>query len=161
MNTESQKGIRMTIELAPLFNIHFMIGTINTLGQTPKGTRIIADLSGGTFEGERLRGKVLPSGGDWGLFMPDGTLRVDGRCCFETDDGTIIYGIYKGRWKIEPEMMAKLGDPGAVDPSEYYLRINFEFETTTGKYDWMNNIIAVAKGHKVEDGIRYEVCQVL
>ena len=37
MNTESQKGIRMTIELAPLFNIHFMIGTINTLGQTPKG----------------------------------------------------------------------------------------------------------------------------
>jgi hypothetical protein len=25
--------------------------------------------------------------------MPDGKLRVDGCCGFETDDGTIIYGI--------------------------------------------------------------------
>ena len=146
------------IGLEKLFDIHFVIGSINTVGQTPKGQRIIADLGGGTFEGERLRGRVLPSGGDWGLFMPGGTLRVDGRCCFETDDGTIIYGIYKGRWKIAPEQMAKLGDPEGVDPSEYYLRITFEFETTSeGSYDWMNHIIAVAAGRRVDDGIRYEV----
>jgi hypothetical protein len=149
------------IKLAHLFDIHFIIGSINTVGSTPKGTRIIADLGGGSFEGERLRGRILPSGGDWGLFMPDGTLRVDGRCCFETDDGTIIYGIYKGRWKIAPEMMAKLGEPGGVDPSHYYLRINFEFETTTESYDWMNHLIAVARGRRVEDGIRYEVFEVL
>jgi len=149
------------IGLAHLFDIYFEIGSINTIGATPMGTRIIADLGGGTFEGERLRGRVLPSGGDWGLFMPDGTLRVDGRCCFETDDGTILYGIYKGRWKIAPEMMAKLGDPGGVDPSEYYLRITFEFETEIGDYDWMNHIIAIAKGRRVENGIHYEVFEVL
>ncbi len=151
----------MPIELAPLFDIHFIIGSINTVGTTPKGTRIIADLGGGTFEGERLRGRVLPSGGDWGLFMPDGTLRVDGRCCFEMDDGAIIYGIYKGRWKIEPEMMARLEAPGGVDPSEYYLRITFEFEAPVdGPYNWMNHIIAVASGRRVENGIAYEVCEV-
>lgn len=148
------------IELAHLFDIEFVIGAIHTVGATPKGTRIIADLGGGSFTGERLRGRILPSGGDWGLFMPDGTLRVDGRCCFETDDGTIIYGIYKGRWKISPEMMARLGEPGGVDPSEYYLRITFEFETTPGDYDWMNHIIAIARGRRVDDGIHYEVFEV-
>jgi hypothetical protein len=151
----------VSIELAPLCDIHFVIGSINTVGTTPMGTRIIADLGGGTFEGERLRGRILPSGGDWGLFMPDGTLRVDGRCCLETDDGTIIYGIYKGRWKIAPEMMARLGEPGGVDPSEYYLRIHFEFETTMGDYDWINHIIAIATGERVDDGIRYRVYEVL
>lgn len=150
----------VAVDLEPLFDIHFIIGGINTVGQTPKGQRIVADLGGGTFEGERLSGRILPSGGDWGLFMPDGTLRVDGRCCFETKDGTIIYGIYKGRWKIEPETMRKLNDPEGVDPNDYYLRINFEFETTTGKYDWLNHIIAVAAGRRVEDGIRYEVYEV-
>ena len=108
----------VVIDLEPLFDIHFIIGEINTVGQTPKGQRIIADLGGGTFEGERLSGRILPSGGDWGLFMPDGTLRVDGRCCFETKNGTIIYGIYKGRWKIEPETMTELNDPEGVDPNE-------------------------------------------
>ena len=150
----------VVIDLEPLFDIHFIIGEINTVGQTPKGQRIIADLGGGTFEGERLSGRILPSGGDWGLFMPDGTLRVDGRCCFETKNGTIIYGIYKGRWKIEPETMTKLNGPEGVDPNDYYLRVNFEFETTTGEYDWLNHIIAVAAGRRVENGIRYEVYEV-
>ena len=79
----------------------------------------------------------------------------------ETDDGTLIYGIYKGRWKITPETMARLGSPEGVDPSEYYLRIHFEFETTTEKYDWMNHLIAVARGRRVDDGIQYAVFEVL
>lgn len=148
------------ITLEKLFDIHFVIGSINTVGTTPKGQRVIADLGGGSFEGERLRGRVRPSGGDWGLFMPDGTLRVDGRCCFEVDDGTIVYAIYKGRWAITPEMMARLPSPEGVDPSEYRLRITFEFEAPLGNHDWLNHIMAVAAGRWVEDGIRYEVFEV-
>lgn len=148
------------ISLEPLFDIHFQIGSINTVGQTPMGTRVVADLGGGSFEGERLRGRVLPSGGDWGLFMPDGTLRVDGRCCFESDDGTLLYAIYKGRWNITQEMMTRLPSPEGVDPSDYSLRTTFEFETTTGRYDWLNQIMAVAAGRWVADGIRYEVYEV-
>lgn len=145
------------ISLERLFDIHFVIGQINTVGTTPKGTRVIADLGGGTFSGERVSGRILPSGGDWGLFMPDGTLRVDGRCCFEVDDGTIVYAIYKGRWAITPEQMAQLASPEGVDPADYRLRITFEFEAPTGEHDWLNQIMAIAAGRWVEDGIRYEV----
>jgi hypothetical protein len=35
------------------------------IGVTPHGTLSIFPVTGGTFEGERLRGKVLAGGGDW------------------------------------------------------------------------------------------------
>lgn len=153
-------ALRNPIQLTPLFELDLEIGAIHTVGATPMGQRVIADLGGGTFSGDRLSGKVRPSGGDWGLFMPDGTLRVDGRCCLEVDDGALVYGIYKGRWKIEPETMARLGEPGGVDPSEYRLRITFEFETASTAYDWLNQIMAVAGGRKTDAGIAYSVYEV-
>ena len=152
------------LETAHLFDLEFELGEINTVGNTPQGLRVIGNLAGGTFEGPRLRGRVLPSGGDWGLFRPDGTLSVDGRCCFETHDGALVYAIYAGRWKISPELLACLGDPeqsGTVDPSEYYLRIHFDFEAAAEGYDWLNHIIAVGTGRRTAAGIAYSVHQIL
>lgn len=148
------------IDLAPLFELDLEIGAIHTVGGTPTGQRVIADLGGGHFIGDRLAGRVRPSGGDWGLFMPDGTLRVDGRLCLELENGDLVYGIYKGRWKIAPETMARLGEPEGVDPSEYRLRITFEFETASVAFDWLNQIMAIASGRKTEAGIAYSVYEV-
>ena len=149
------------LESQHLFDIHLELGEINTVGQTPYGQRVIGNLGGGHFEGDRLRGRVLPSGGDWGLFLPDGTLVVDGRACFETDDGTLIYAIYGGRWAIAPELMARLNDPqNPVDPGDYYLRIHFGFETTSERYDWLNRIVAVGRGRHVGPAIDYEVFEI-
>ena len=92
--------------------------------------------------------------------LTDGTLRVDGRLCLEVENGDLVYGIYKGRWKIAPETMARLGEPGGVDPGEYRLRITFEFETASVAYDWLNQIMAIASGRKTEAGIAYSVYEV-
>ncbi len=152
------------IELAHLFDIDFELGAIDTVGDTPLGRRVIGNLGGGTFTGERLRGRIHPSGGDWGLFHPDGTLVVDGRCCFETDDGALIYGIYKGRWCIEPAVMARLRtseEIAAHDPGEYYLRIHWLFEAASDSpYAWLNRIIAIGSGRRTAAGIAYEVWEV-
>lgn len=149
------------LETAHLFDVHLELGAIDTLGATPYGNRVVGNLGGGHFEGERLRGRVLPSGGDWGLFLPDGTLVVDGRATYETDDGALLYVIYTGRWAISPALMARLADPETpVDPSEYYLRIQLGFETAAPGYDWLNRIIAVGRGRHVGDGIDYEVFEI-
>ena len=153
-----------TLESRHLFDLKLQLGAINTIGQTPVGNRVIGNLAGGAFEGERLRGRVLPSGGDWGLFMPDGTLSVDGRMCLETEEGALVYAIYTGRWRIHPDMLVKLADPvtaKSVQADDYYLRINFLFETTMEQYHWLNQIIAVGVGQKTERGIDYVVHQVL
>ena len=38
------------------------------IGMTPEGRRTIAPVTGGTFQGERLSGKVLPGGADWVVY---------------------------------------------------------------------------------------------
>jgi len=158
------------IETRHLFDIEFELGAIDTVGDTPLGRRVVGNLGGGSFAGERLRGRVLPSGGDWGLFHPDGTLAVDGRCTFQVEgDGdeptALIYGIYKGRWCIAPEVMARLVTSEQIavhDPGEYYLRIHWLFETALDSpYAWLNRVIAIASGRRIDGGIAYEVREVL
>ena len=157
-----------TLDTSLLFELHLELGAIDTVGRTPYGQRVIGNLGGGRFEGARLRGTVLPSGGYWGLFTPDGTLSVDGRMCLRTDDGVLIYAVYAGRWAITPETMAQLATSEQIakhDPSDYYLRIHFLFETETSsgprRYDWLNRLIAVGSGRRVADGIDYSVFEIL
>lgn len=150
------------IDSTHLFDVHLELGAIDTIGQTPYGHRVVGNLGGGHFSGERLRGHVHPSGGDWGLFLPDGTLVVDGRATYETEDGALLYVVYGGRWAIAPEMMARLNDPERpVAPTEYCLRIHLGFETAAPQYQWLNRIIAVGRGHHVGDGIDYEVFEIV
>ncbi|MBW2232549.1 MAG: DUF3237 family protein [Deltaproteobacteria bacterium] len=57
----------------------------------------------------------------------------------------------------------RLGDPAqieSVDPSEYCLRIHFEFEAAAEKYDWINHIIAIGTGRRTAEGITYRVYEV-
>ncbi len=60
------------------------------IGAVPHGTRVMAPIPSGHFEGPRLRGKVLPGGGDWTLLRSDGVLELDLRITLETDDGALI-----------------------------------------------------------------------
>ena len=66
------------------------------IGATARGTRRYYPAIGGSFEGPRLRGEVLPDGGDWLLMRPDGVLEQDVRITLRTDDGAFIYVRYAG-----------------------------------------------------------------
>ena len=68
----------------------------------PYGTRRIYTFTGGSFEGPRLSGRILPSGGDWLLRGGDGIGRVDHRASLETDDGAQIYLQLYGINRTEP-----------------------------------------------------------
>ena len=75
----------------PLMTLQVLVAPAQKLGAVPHGTRAIAPITGGTFEGPRLRGKVLPGGADWTLLRTDGVLELDLRITLETDDGALIY----------------------------------------------------------------------
>src|SRR5204863_3182729 len=61
------------------------------IGAVPHGSRVTAPIAGGHFEGPRLRGKVLPGGGDWTLLRGDGVLELDLRITLQVDDGALIH----------------------------------------------------------------------
>jgi hypothetical protein len=66
------------------------------VGETGEGKLMIIPVTGGSFTGETLRGRVLPGGADWSRQLPDGVAHVHARYWIETDDGAIIMSKTKG-----------------------------------------------------------------
>ncbi len=131
------------------------------VADTPVGGRKIVMVSGGYFEGERLRGKVLPGGGDWALTRADGSLVLDVRITLEAEHGDLIYMTYHGVRHGPEAVMKRLSAGEAVDPSEYYFRIAPLFETASERYGWLNRVICVGLGERLAEGPRYTVYEIL
>src|SRR5262249_5275282 len=113
-----------------LMTLHVLVATPQNIGAVPHGTRRTAPLSGGSFEGPRLRGTVLSGGStDWQLLRPDGVLEMDLRLTLRTDDGALIsmrsFGLRHG----PPDVIAAIGRGETVDPTTYYFRTTPRFET--------------------------------
>ncbi len=125
------------------------------ISDTPEGQRLIVYVTGGKFEGPRLRGTILPGGGDWFVTRPDGIGVLDVRAVAKTDDGELIYVTYGGR--------AKMGGDGVVGA----IRTAPTFCTSTkGKYAWLNAVQAVGEGGPITGpggqvvGVKYRVYEV-
>jgi hypothetical protein len=145
-----------------LMTMQVKVARVLDVGAAPHGTRRIAPLDGGTFEGPRLRGTVLPGGSaDWLLLRPDGVLELDFRATLQTDDGALIsmksFGLRHG----PPEIIAALGRGETVDPSTYYFRTTPRFETAHPGYSFLNRLIAVATGDRRAEGPVYTIHEVL
>jgi len=131
------------------------------VGATPQGTRHIIYVTGGTIEGPKIKGVVLPGGGDWLTIRPDGAVVLDVRAAFRTDDGHIIYTYYRGLSIMPPEVREKMAEGAPVDPSEYYFRTTPVFETASEKYGWLNRIVSVGIGRMTPTGVAYKVYAIL
>ena len=144
-----------------LMSLHVLVGGAQKVGAVPHGTRVIAPITGGQFEGPRLRGKVLPGGGDWTLLRSDGVLELDLRITLETDDGALIHMTSFGYRHGPPEVLAALGRGERVDPASYYFRTTPRFETGNPKYAFLNRILAVSAGDRRAEGPIYSIDEIL
>jgi hypothetical protein len=146
-----------------LFDIIVDLNPRLGFGEGPFGRRILFGAAGGSFEGPRVRGEVLPGGGDWALFRPDGAMILDVRLTLRTHDGELIHMTYGGRWIIPADALADMNDPVEryrVDPARYYFRTNPLFETGSPQYAWMNDLVCVGSGYLVEGAVAYQISQV-
>jgi hypothetical protein len=131
------------------------------IGATPHGNRQIFYVKGGTFEGPKIKAEVLPGGGDWILFRPDGAAELDVRATVRTHDGHLIYTYYRGIIHAPPEVAARLFQGEEVDPSQYYFRTTPVYETSSEKYAWLNRTVTVAVGRLRPNWVGYTVYAVL
>jgi hypothetical protein len=144
----------------PLMTLQVLVGPPQKLGAIAIGTRTIVPVSGGTFEGRRLRGKVV-SGVDWTLLRSDGVLELELAITLETDDGALIamrsFGLRHG----PPDVLAALARGEPVDPARYYFRTTPRFETAAPGYAFLNSLLAVATGDRRATGPIYSVDEIL
>jgi hypothetical protein len=136
----------------PLMTVRINAGPRQMFGTVPHGTRTFVPVSGGDFEGPRLRGRIVPGGGDWLLLRSDGVLELDLRITLETDDQALIYMTFQGLRHGPPDAIEALGRGEVVDPARYYFRTLPRFETSAERYAFLNRIITVGSGEARQAG---------
>ena len=145
----------------PLFDAHVEVGEIVTIGRTPLGERRVVDILGGWFRGERLTGRIRPGGADWQAVGDDGAARLDARYTLETDGGILVQVRSQGLRHGPPDVLARLAAGEAVDPGRYYFRTVLRFETGASDLDWLNRVIAIARGARLPNVVELHAFELL
>jgi hypothetical protein len=114
------------------------------VGPTPYGVRHRIAITGGTFEGPRIKGRVLPGGADWQLQRADDWTVLEADYMIEADDGARIHVRNIG-----------LTNSRVAGAADRYLRTAPVFEAPRGRHEWLNQslflgtVIPVAGGGAV------------
>lgn len=115
-------------ELEYCLQLKVALGQAYSVGQTPKGSRNIVPITGGTFEGKlpgkELKGEIIPGGADYQM-SNGGRTEIEAIYCIKTDDGVTIH----------------VRNCGLICMSDgMYFRCSPKFEAPEdSKYNWMNN----------------------
>ena len=144
----------------PILHIHAELADILQFGRTPVGERRVINILGGTVEG-RVTGKILPGGADWQFIRGDGVAQVEARYTIQSDSGAYILVSSEGVRHGPPDVLAKLMTGEYVDRSLYYFRTCMRFETGDRDLDWLNRIIAIARGSREKNAVNLDVYEVL
>ncbi len=132
----------------PLMTLRLNTAPVQNIGAGPRGTRLTFPVTGGSFDGDRLRGKVLSGGGDWVVKRADGVLELDLRITLETDDGALIHMTFDG-----------IRDDAA--PGGPYFRTLPRFETADARYSFLNRLLAVGTGEISASGPVHVIEEIL
>lgn len=121
------------------------VGSPIDVGDGPAGRRRVVPIVGGTIEGPKLRGRVLP-GADWQILRTDGVAEIEARYLLETTNGGLITVVNRGLRRAAPEVLARLNDGQKVDPSLVYFRTVATFETAVPELAWLTQSIILGTG---------------
>ena len=127
-----------TPQLEFVMQLRVTIDRAYTIGETAHGRRVVIPITGGTFEGPRLRGTVMNGGADYQLVSNDGSrTEVEAIYSIQTDDGICIYVRNCGI------ICTSIDNDGK---SIFYFKTAPQFEAPVASpYNWLNNAIYVCQ----------------
>src|SRR4051795_4803238 len=149
------------ISREPIFSLRCELTNILDLGPAPFGHRRVVNILGGTVNGPKFTGHILPGGADWQIVAADGSIDLHARYTLESDAGALIQVDSRGMRHGSPEVLAGLSRGEEVDPSLYYFRTVMRFETAHPSTNWMNRILGLARGAREKNAVRLDVHEVL
>ena len=143
--------------LTPVYRLEATLGQPLDLGDGAHGHRRIVPLTGGTFKGPEITGKLLPgASADWQTVMPDGTAHGDIRYTLRTDQGALLYVQSRSVRHGPAEVLARLARGEDVDPAEYTFRAATQIQTAAPGLDWLNKGIFISVASRQAAGVTYE-----
>lgn len=115
------------VEIAPLV----------PLGDSPLGERRIVPITGGRFQGPRIRGTVLPGGADRQLVRKDGVRQLDALYEMQAEDGAIL--------TVRNQVLIDPGRDGTPD----HRFSNIAVTAPEGPHAWLNRLVLVGTLHSL------------
>ncbi len=110
-----------------VYTAYVDVGNTLEAGQGTDGRRRVIPITGGTFEGPRIRGKIITGGFDWNLSRSDGATVAEATYFLQTDDGVVI----------------RITNTGVGAPPAGLRFTTPTFEAPQGKYEWLNQSVFV------------------
>jgi hypothetical protein len=111
------------------------LGQAYTVGETPQGRRTVIPITGGTFEGPRLKGTILEGGADYQLGNGNRT-QIEAIYSIKTDDGFYIHVRNKGI------IASGQGENG--QPSFYFMAAPQLEAPANSPYAWLNDALYIS-----------------
>jgi hypothetical protein len=139
-----------TPSLEKIYTAEVEIGERRDLGAALGGHRYMIDILGGSFEGPRLRGRVLPGGADRQWLRPDGVKELDALYEMQTDDGAVL--TVRNRVCIDEDA-----------PGGRYVRSVVHITAPNGPHAWLSRRVLVGTVESLRparDAVRISVYQV-
>ena len=160
-----------TIPVEHLFTMTAATGKGLPMTGGPQGSRVVVPVTGGSFKGPRLEGKVAEApGGDWVTVRADGSIRLEGKVA-EAPGGDWVTVRADGSIRLDVRVVLQSVDGanilvtysgiGNQVDGVLQLRTAPQFETGDERYAWLNNVQAVGIGTSGGGEVRYEVYRLL
>lgn len=146
--------------LTQLGTLTAQVATPIDLGEGPHGRRRVIPILGGTFEGNRLSGRVLPGANDYQIIRRDGVLELEARYVIESNDGALIYVENRGLRDGPADLLAAQARGELVDHSQIYFRAAPRFETAAPRYQWLTRRLFISAGRRLPASVEltfYEI----
>lgn len=130
-----------------VFELRVSVDAPLHIGRSESEDLNFAPITGGTADGPRLTGRVLPGGGDWWVDRGR-VVQLDARYLLEASDGGVIDVVNRGYWRADDAVMAKLVAGEPVGEEELYYRTAFVFQTAAPAHVWLteSQFIGMARG---------------
>lgn len=128
-------GIQVPV-LKLALTAYVKIAALEAIGEIPGGQGRMIPITGGEFEGPRLKGLVVPGGADWQTVRPDGVTELRAHYGLKTDDGALI--------QVQNHVLARMEPAAAGAQPQRILRGTIEFIAPKGPHDWLNKTVFVS-----------------
>ncbi|KAF2151557.1 hypothetical protein K461DRAFT_321774 [Myriangium duriaei CBS 260.36] len=110
-----------------------------------QATRLVFPISGGTVQGPKISGVIVPnSGADWATTFHGGAvMHLNARYTLRTNDGHHVFVRSRGVYLPDANVESPEQPPTNVtqDQADWFTRL--QFEACEGSYEWLNHVFAI------------------
>jgi hypothetical protein len=146
--------------LKHIFSLNLNLTELEVIGVLPEGLRVNVYVTGGKAGGSKVKGTVLPEGGNWTVLDTSGMMSIDYHLTLETHDGALIYVTCAGLSDCGEDGYQKYFE-GELPPIHPH-RTSIKCRTAHPDYLWLNRLhcIGIGQGDAKRLEVIYDVYSV-